>query len=60
MGGGSHRGVVNLDVGGQVDELNELEAIILAPTLVGLRRAHVIQVDALVHLFNDMFEKMTQ
>ena len=46
----SHRSVVDLDVLGKVNELDEFETVVLAPTLVGLRRAHVVQVDALVHL----------
>lgn len=48
--GYSHRQVVGLEVVGQVDELDELEAVVLAPSFVGLRCAHVVQVDALVHL----------
>lgn len=47
---GSHRAVVYPDVGGKVDELDELEAVVLAPLLVSLRCSHVVQVDALVHL----------
>ena len=51
-GGYPHRAVVYLDVFRQVDELDKLESVVLAPSLVGLRRAHVVQVDALVHLRN--------
>lgn len=46
----SHRQVVGLEVVGQVDELDELEVVVLAPSFVGLRCAHVLQVDALVYL----------
>ena len=56
--GESHRSVVNLDVGSHVDELDELEVVVLTPTFVGLRRAHVVQVDALVHLILFMVRKV--
>lgn len=47
-----YRQVVGLEVVGPVDELDELEAGVLAPSLVGRRCCHVVQMEALVHLPN--------
>ena len=50
--GESHRAVVDLEVFGQLDELDKVEAVILTPLPVGLHRGQAVHVHALVHLRN--------
>lgn len=50
--GESHRTVVDLEVFGQLDELDKVEAVVLTRLPVGLHRGQAVHVHALVHLPN--------
>lgn len=45
---------MDLEIFGQLDELDMVEAAVLTPLPVGLHRGQAVHVDALVHLPNEI------